>query len=51
MVVLGDDVAPQLISVNKFWFSFWSQLNSVSQIIDLFGDDIRTLPRVLHLWS
>ena len=42
---------PQSISVHNFWFSSWSQLDSVNQVIDLFGDDIGTLPRALHFWS
>jgi len=37
-------VVPQSITVNNFRFSSWSQLNSVNQIIDSFGDDIGNLP-------
>ena len=35
---------PQSITVNNSRFSSWSQLNSVNQIIDSFGDDIGNLP-------
>ena len=35
-------VVPQSITVNNFRFSSWSQLNSVNQIIDSFGDDMGT---------